>query len=85
MDMEKELEQLVRSRKMGKCKKCGGVFRTNRMGRYECDNCGNVELDDEGKVREYLEKYGASTYAEVEAGTGVSRKVLDRFLLPGRR
>lgn len=85
MNIEEELEQLVRLKNMGACDKCGGELISNHAGKYKCRQCGNIMLDEVGKVREYLEKHGAATYLEVEEQTGVSREVLNKFYNPRRQ
>lgn len=80
MNIEHELSHILRMKKIGTCKKCGGEYISNRMGRYTCKACGYVELDDEGKVREYLSKNGTSSYYDVEKNTGAKREVLDKFV-----
>lgn len=80
VDIENELSHILKLKKVGACKKCGGEYFSNRMGRYTCKSCGFVELDDEGKVREYLKDHGTSTYYDVEKNTGARRETLDKFI-----
>ena len=39
------------------CTKCGGVMVYKGIGEYECEECGTLEYDDYGKVRNYLEEH----------------------------
>ena len=38
------------------CKECSGVMRYRGGGLYVCEECKHEELDDYGKVRQFLEK-----------------------------
>jgi predicted RNA-binding Zn-ribbon protein involved in translation (DUF1610 family) len=80
MNIEEELERLVKQKKIGRCRQCGGEMRQERVGRYICKSCGGIVLDEVGQVRDYLEKNGAASYAAVEANTNASTEVLNQFL-----
>ncbi|MBO4981438.1 MAG: hypothetical protein J6C84_06030 [Lachnospiraceae bacterium] len=66
------------------CKICGGVMVFVGVGEYRCEECGAVEYDDYGKVRQYLETHKGATAAEVELGTGVSQRTIRRLLKESR-
>ena len=36
------------------CDECGGRSKYKAQGRYECEYCRKIMLDDYGKVRAYL-------------------------------
>jgi predicted RNA-binding Zn-ribbon protein involved in translation (DUF1610 family) len=80
MNIEEELERLVKRKKIGRCRECGGEMVQERVGRYVCKACGQIVLDEVGQVRDYLEKNGTSSYAAVEANTNASAEVLNQFL-----
>jgi predicted RNA-binding Zn-ribbon protein involved in translation (DUF1610 family) len=80
MNIEEELERLVKRRKIGSCKLCGGQMVPDSVGRYTCRACGEVVLDEVGRVRDYLEKNGATSYTMLEENTKVSAEVLHKFL-----
>lgn len=63
-----------------RCSKCGGEFAYKGLGEYECKDCGNLEYDDYGKVRNFLETHVGANAADVERATGVSRQALRRML-----
>ncbi len=56
------------------CKQCGGVMIYKGLGEYECEECGLLDYDDYGKVRNYLEKHRGANVAEISDFTGVSHK-----------
>ncbi|MCR4851723.1 MAG: hypothetical protein K5870_10740 [Lachnospiraceae bacterium] len=66
------------------CSKCKGNVKQIRSGEYECVNCGNIEYDDFGKVRKYLEENGPQTKEKIILETGVSREVVNEFLAEQR-
>ena len=53
------------------CSKCGGELKYTGLGEYICNDCGNLEYDDYGKVRAYLEKNPGASQGEVVKATGV--------------
>ena len=66
------------------CEKCGGVVKFRGGGEYECSECGNVVLDDFGKVRQFLEKRGPSNIMEIAYATGLDKSVVSKLLMDGR-
>lgn len=62
------------------CDKCNGVMVFKGVGEYKCEDCGNVEYDDYGKVRNYIEKHQGATSAQVSMATGVSQKAIRDML-----
>ncbi len=66
------------------CKKCGGVMIFKGVGEYHCEDCGEVDYDDYGKVRLYIEEHRGANAAEIEAAVGVSQKTIRRLLKEGR-
>ena len=66
------------------CNECGGVMIFKGVGEYQCEECGRLEYDDYGKVRNYLEKHNGATAAHVSAATGVSQKSIRDMLKESR-
>ena len=66
------------------CEKCGGVMIFKGVGEYECEECGNLDYDDYGKVRNYIEKHPGATSAQASAATGVTQKSI-RVMLKEER
>lgn len=62
------------------CSKCGGELKYTGVGEYDCIKCGNVELDDYGKVRSYIEKNHGATQSQVSEATGVSVNKIRQML-----
>lgn len=56
------------------CKSCGGIFVYCGLGEYECEDCGNIEFDDYGLVRGYLEVHKGANVSEISDRTGVSHR-----------
>lgn len=67
-----------------KCKKCGTgmVYAYGEI--YECPKCGAKEYTDFGKIREYLETHGPQNAVTIADATGVSVKIIQKFLYQGR-
>jgi ribosomal protein L32/predicted RNA-binding Zn-ribbon protein involved in translation (DUF1610 family) len=62
------------------CSQCGSVLVFKGVGEYQCEKCGQLEYDDYGKVRNYLEKCGGATTAQASEATGVSQKSIRDML-----
>lgn len=66
------------------CDKCGGQCKYKAQGIYECTSCGNIMLDDYGKVRVYLEEHGRQPAVIISADTGVPVPVIQDYLRNGQ-
>lgn len=66
------------------CSKCDGLMVFMGVGEYRCEECGNVEYDDYGKVRLYLESHRGATAAKIEEDSGVSQKNIRQMLKESR-
>ena len=66
------------------CPECGGVMVFKGCGEYKCEKCRYVAYDDYGKVRNYVEKHGGSTAAQVSEATGVKQKTIRTMLKESR-
>lgn len=66
------------------CSKCKGKLYYQGGGIYKCEDCGNTELDDFGKVREYLEENGIQSAYTIHDATGVSLSLINNFVRDGR-
>ena len=62
------------------CSKCGGIMIFAGVGEYHCEDCKNVEYDDYGKVRLYIEQHRGATAAQIESEIGVSQKTIRQML-----
>lgn len=66
------------------CPECGGVMVFRGCGEYRCEDCRYVAYDDYGKVRNYVEKHGGATAAQVSEATGVKQKTIRTMLKESR-
>lgn len=66
------------------CAKCGGLMIFKGVGEYQCEVCRNVEYDDYGKVRAYLEKNHGATTMMIAENTGVSQKDIRQMVKESR-
>ena len=66
------------------CKDCGGVLVYKGVGEYRCEDCGALDYDDYGKVRNYIEQHSGATAAEASQATGVSQKKIRIMLKESR-
>ena len=67
-----------------KCPECGGVMVFKGCGEYRCEKCRYVAYDDYGKVRNYVEKHGGATAAQVADATGGKQKTIRTMLKESR-
>lgn len=66
------------------CEQCGGVLIYQGVGEYACEECGNLQYDDYGKVRNYIEKHKGANMSEVSDMTGVSHNSIREMLRENR-
>ncbi|MDD6810334.1 MAG: hypothetical protein PUD93_00455 [Lachnospiraceae bacterium] len=66
------------------CKQCGGVMVFKGVGEYQCEDCGYLDYDDYGKVRNYIERHVGATSAQVSEATGVKQKTIRTMLKESR-
>lgn len=62
------------------CKQCDGIMVFRGVGEYKCEDCGIVEYDDYGKVRNYIEANPGANVATIADETGVTRKSINNML-----
>lgn len=63
-----------------KCSVCGNDLVYKGVGEYRCSACQNLEYDDYGKVRLYIEKHSGATATEISEETGVSQAKIRQML-----
>ena len=66
------------------CAECGGERRYAGLGELRCVECGNVQLNDYGRVRAYLEAHPGAMQSEVSRATGVSTNRIRQLLVEER-
>lgn len=81
---DKELLKILVEKRPITCMECGGKLRYTGLGEYECIECGNVQMDDFGKVRKYLYENGAQPAPVVVSATGVPGHIVTELLKAGR-
>lgn len=81
---EKELFKMLVERRPVKCIECEGKLKYNGCGEYECMKCKNVQYDDFGKVKKFLDENGPSGAPTVVASTGVPGYIVTELLKTGR-
>ncbi|MBP3611084.1 MAG: hypothetical protein J6J42_12215 [Lachnospiraceae bacterium] len=83
-DIEKSIEKALIASKPLNCELCGERVYYLDGGQYQCRKCGNIMLDDFGKVKAYIDKNGPSPAMAISSATGVSTEVIEVFLRKGR-
>lgn len=82
------LEDLIREADYHKPERCSKCMSTRisytGCGEYECADCKNIELDDYGKVRNFLEKHSGANMADVVRATSVSEQTIKRMIQDGK-
>ena len=79
-----ELERFFLEHKPIKCEKCREKLVYIGSGKYECEACNYIMMDDFGKVKDYIEEHGPTSILELAAVTGVKRSLIEGFLKSGR-
>ena len=82
-----EKEKFVKEfmeRKPTRCSECKGRIKYIGGGHYECYDCGHQEVDDFGKVKDYIDENGASPAIVISENTGVPVDMINAMLKEGR-
>ena len=79
-----ELERVFLEHKPIKCERCHGKLDYIGSGKYECEICNHIMMDDFGKVKEYIDEHGPTSVMELATMTGVRRSLIENFLKKGR-
>lgn len=66
------------------CSICSGRLCYRSHGEYICESCGNIDRDDFGKVRNYIEVNGPTPALLIAEGTGVPMDKINAYLRQGR-
>lgn len=66
------------------CNACGGLMVFKGVGEYECENCHDLDYDDYGKARNYIECHPGATSSQIAENTGVSQKAIRHMLKEGK-
>lgn len=83
-NLRRELLDLKNYNRPTYCRECNGIMIFKGCGEYKCEDCGYLEYDDYGKVRNYVEKNTGATTAQVSEATGVSQKAIRDMLKEAR-
>jgi hypothetical protein len=82
--MDKVVNGYLAGKRLSRCEACGDLLMYQGLGKYYCETCDKIYLDDYGKVREYLDKHGPAPAVIISRDTGVSRSVVNALLYEGR-
>lgn len=78
------VELLIIKNKPVECECCNGKMFYQSGGVYKCQDCGNEQMDDFGKVKWFLDENGPCTSMMISKATGVQKDIIDFFLKRGR-
>lgn len=80
----RNFENMLIMNKPIRCDKCKENVYYIGLGEYKCEACGNVMLDNLGKIRKYIDENGPSLAQDVADHTGVKTEIISEFLKQGR-
>ena len=64
-----------------KCSKCGSTnIHYKGLGEYCCGECENLEYDDYGRVRNYLDEHKGTPITVIAQETGVSKWIIRQMV-----
>lgn len=83
--LEKGLQSLLAKKDVVKeCSKCGCKrLKYTGLGKYECQNCANIDYNKYGRVRDYIELNGQSSILEIMESTGLTRNDIQMLVDSG--
>ena len=79
-----DIEKLLRASKPKLCERCLGRMIYIDAGVYRCQLCGNEALDDLGKIKRFVDQYGAMPVDEIAKSTGVNQELIELCLKNGK-
>ncbi len=82
----KDFERALYKRKISdhRCKDCGGrVSYSIVEGSYTCQECGSVEKDNYGKIKDMLERNPALSRIELVSILHIPMRELNRYFVDG--
>ncbi|WP_026504327.1 hypothetical protein [Butyrivibrio sp. NC3005] len=76
-----EIEIKMMKRKYEKCPFCGGLTHLVALGEYECESCGMHQIDEFGRIREYMaQNPDGVTMDQIVRATKINRHIVDNFM-----
>lgn len=75
--------RLLRGHVPGLCPKCQKPLDHIGSGQYRCPQCGAVELDDFGKIKQYLSVNGPTPAWKLARELGIRREIIDQYIKNG--
>lgn len=79
-----EKYQKISYTKLKYCPDCCIQMVYKHSGIYECPECGQLDTDDFGKVKTFLDEHGPTPASIVSKETGVPMITIDEFLKIGK-
>lgn len=68
-----------------KCSQCGNTrLYYKGLGSYECKKCQNIEYDDYGKIRNYIDKYGNTPVQTLVLELGIDKEIVEYYIKDGK-
>lgn len=68
----------------GICKVCERFFEKVSSDQVKCQTCHDKDESDYRKIRDYLERHGGATVADVMKDIGISLRTIDRLIAERR-
>jgi hypothetical protein len=79
-----KFNELLLKTRIKRCDVCYGNLKYIGAGMYKCQKCGNEQLDDFGKVKQYLEENGPTSQYQIHVDTGVDMEIIDCMVKKSR-
>lgn len=79
-----EIEEIFLAHRPLFCDACDGKMEYKGNGEYTCQECGEQQLDDYGKIRVYLERNPGANAVEISENADVHLEIVGMFLKDGR-
>ncbi|QFJ55917.1 hypothetical protein [Pseudobutyrivibrio xylanivorans] len=82
-ELEKFEKEFI-DRKPNRCSKCKGRLKYLGGGYYQCFDCENTEIDDFGRIKDYIDENGPKPAIVIAENTGVPIDIVNGMLREGR-
>ena len=80
---DEKWKRLLRSNVPFRCSECKMRLNYIGSGRYECPKCGVIELDEFGKIKQYLSVNGPTPAWKIARELGIRREVIEQYVKDG--
>lgn len=77
-------EEAIMRARVKRCVECNGVLRYVAGGMYKCQKCGKEQLDDFGRIKQFLDENGPTPAFIIHEETGIDMETINYMVKASR-